>query len=216
MKLIGAGYGRTGTKSLKEALEILGVGPCYHMLEYRNHPEHYKYWQQAAETRQTDWDALFDGFQSCVDWPASHYWRELAEFYPDAKVLLSVRSAESWVKSIQATIFKTLPTFKDMPEGEERDRRVQNYKIIAENTFDERLDDHDFLVKTFNDHIAEVQRTIAPERLLTYDSKRGWEPLCAFLDVPVPDQPYPFTNTTQEFQQRAQARAKEISDAAGG
>ncbi len=100
IKIIGAGFGRTGKKSLKEALELLGFGPCYHMSELHRGPERLRFWQEAADSGKTDWNALFDGYNACVDWPAAHYWRDLADFYPDAKVLLSVRPAEAWVKSI--------------------------------------------------------------------------------------------------------------------
>lgn len=212
IKIIGAGFGRTGTKSLKFAIEMLGFGPCYHMMELHENPERLTFWQEAAATGRTDWDALFEGYNACVDWPAAFYWRELAEFYPDAKVLLSVRSAESWVKSIQSTIFKGLKTLPDMAPGMERDRRVMNYEIIAKRCFDERLDDTEFLVTAFNDHIATVQNTIAPDRLLTYDGSQGWEPLCKFLEVPVPAEAYPFTNTTSDFQERAKERAQALED----
>jgi hypothetical protein len=151
--------------------------------------------------------ALFEGYNSCVDWPAAHYWRKLADFYPDAKVLLSVRSAESWVKSIQSTIFSRLRALPDMPPSIQRDRREMIYDIIVKRTFDERLDDGDYLVSVFNDYNSEVQRTIAPERILTHDAAQGWEPLCQFLNVPVPNQPYPFTNTSDEFNERIRDRA---------
>ena len=212
IKIVGAGFGRTGTKSLKQALEMLGFGPCYHMIELHQDPERLRFWQEAADTGKTYWNALFDGYNSCVDWPAAYYWRELADFYPDAKVLLSVRTADSWVKSIQSTIFMGLGTFPDMPPGMERDRREMNYDIIAKRTFDERLDDDDYLVSAFNNHTAEVQRTIAPERLLTYDGAQGWEPLCKFFGVPTPQEPYPFTNTTADFQERARERAQELTE----
>jgi hypothetical protein len=116
------------------------------------------------------------------------------------------------VKSIQSTIFKSLRTYPDMPPGMERDRRVMNYEIIARRTFDERLDDNDFLISAFNDHIADVQRTIAPERLLTYDGAQGWGPLCDFLGVATPEDPYPVTNTTADFQKRVRERAQERAE----
>ena len=100
----------------------------------------------------------------------------------------------------------------DMPPGMERDRRVMNYEIIAKRTFDERLDDTDYLVSAFNDHTAEVQRSIPSERLLTYDGAQGWAPLCAFLGVPIPDEDYPFTNTTADFQERARERAQALTE----
>ncbi len=208
LKIVGAGFGRTGTKSLKVALELLGFGPCYHMTELRLDPERLPFWQEAADTGKTDWEALFEGYASCVDWPAAHFWRDLAEFYPDAKVLLSVRSAESWAKSIQSTIFPILRELPNMPPGIQRDRRAMLYNIVLKRTFDERWDDSDYLISVFNDHKSEVQRTIAPERILTYDAAHGWDPLCGFLDVPVPNQPYPLTNTTDEYKERTRDRAR--------
>lgn len=216
IKVVGAGFGRTGTNSLKKALEMLGLGPCYHMSELHENIGRLPYWQEAAAKGATDWDALFEGYQSCVDWPAAHYWKTLADYYPDAKVILSVRSAESWVKSIQSTIFKSLRTVREMPEGPQREQRVMNYDIIAKRNFDERLDDTDYLIERFNAHTAEVQRTIAPERLLTYDAAQGWEPLCAFLGLPVPHEPYPFTNTTADFVKRQQERAEALRKASRG
>ena len=208
LKVVGAGFGRTGTMSLKKVLEMLGLGPCYHMAELHEHPEHLPHWVDAMKTGRADWDALFTGYNSAVDWPVAYYWRELAAHYPDAKVLLSVRPAEAWVKSIRATIFPALRTVVDMPPGPERDRREMTYEIIARRTFGERFDDEDFLRAVYEANIEEVQRSIPPERLLTYDVEEGWTPLCAFLGVPVPEEPFPFTNTTKEFQERARERAR--------
>jgi len=208
LKIIGVGLGRTATKSLKDALEILSFGPCYHMMELPLKPERVALWQEAADTGKTDWEALFEGYNACVDWPAAYYWRELADFYSNAKVVLSVRSAESWAKSIQSTIFPRLRAIPDLPPGLQRDRREMVYDIVVKQTFNERLDDSDYVISVFNDHNAEVQRTIAPERILTHDAAHGWEPLCRFLDASVPDQPYPFTNTTDEFNDRTRDRVR--------
>lgn len=215
LKIVGTGFGRTGTKSLKAALEFLGFGPCYHMSELHDNPAHLVYWREAMVSGETAWESLFEGYDSCVDWPATYYWRSLVEFYPDAKVLLSVRDAEAWVKSIQATIFPALRSVSNMPPGEQRDRREMTYEIIARRTFDERLDDHDHLISVFQRHAEDVQSIVSKDRLLTYDVAEGWGPLCGFLGVEVPEDPFPFTNTTVEFQERARERDRTAREAAG-
>ena len=103
LDVIGPGFGRTGTASLKRALEILGLGPCHHMEECFAHPEQAAYWQDLLAGKSVDWDRVFAGFKSQVDWPGAHYWRELIAAYPDAKVVLSVRPEESWWKSCMTT-----------------------------------------------------------------------------------------------------------------
>jgi Sulfotransferase domain len=91
LRVIGAGFGRTGTHSLKLALEQLGFAPCHHMYEVRAHPEQLAFWQAAARGELPDWDEVFAGFAAQVDWPGARFWRELAEHFPHAKVILSVR-----------------------------------------------------------------------------------------------------------------------------
>lgn len=210
LKIVGAGFGRTGTKSLKAALERLGFAKCYHMTELRENPAHLPYWQEALKSGSTDWDALFEGYGSCVDWPAAFHWRALTAHYPDAKVLLSVRSPESWVKSIQPTIFTTLRKVSELPPGPLREQRQMNYEMIVERTFEGRLDDDDYLISVFNKNIQDVQATIPAECLLTFDAAEGWGPLCRFLGVDIPDEPFPFTNTTAEFIENVKARAEAL------
>lgn len=206
LKVVGAGYGRTGTKSLKEALERLGFGPCHHMFEVRTNPRQLPFWQAAARGETMDWDAVFAEYSACVDWPSARFWREVSDHFADAKVLLSVRPAEAWVESIHATIYPSLMKRADDPPGPDKDRRDMAYELIVNQTFDGRLDDKAHAIAVYEAHIAKVQRSIAPDRLLTYNVAEGWEPLCAFLDVPVPDEPFPLTNTTREFQNRIVAR----------
>ncbi len=208
LRLVGAGFGRTGTKSLKAALETLGIGPCHHMAEVRAHPEEQHFWIAAARGDLPDWDAVFANYGACVDWPSAYFWREIAAHFADAKVLLSVRPADDWVRSIHATIYRSLTDLHRPPPGPERDRQDAVREIIFNKQFGGQLGDRDAALKVYRDHIAEVQATIAPERLLTYDVAQGWEPLCNFLDLPVPDEPFPFTNTTREFQERAAARKR--------
>lgn len=207
LKVLGAGFGRTGTNSLKLALEQLGFGPCHHMFEVRDNPRQLPFWQAAARGEAMDWDAVFAEYNASVDWPSARFWREIADHFADAKVLLSVRPAESWFKSVHSTIYPSMMKRKDDPPGVNLDRRNMAFEIVVNQTFDGRLEDKAHALGVYEAHIAEVQRTIAPERLLTFDVAEGWEPLCAFLEVPVPDAPFPRTNSTEEFQARIVSRS---------
>ncbi len=209
LRSVGAGFGRTGTSSLKQVLELLGFGPCHHMFEVRNHPEELHFWQAATRGEMPDWDAVFANYGSCVDWPSAFFWREIAAHFPDAKVLLSVRPAEDWYRSIHATIYRNLSDPTLPPAGIERDRRTMTTDLICRQQFDSRLGDRDHALAVYRDHIAEVQSSIAPERRLTYDVAEGWAPLCAFLEVEVPDEPFPLTNTTEDFQRRSAERKRQ-------
>ena len=203
LQVVGAGFGRTGTKSLKMALERLGFGPCHHMFEVRSNPKQLPYWEGAVRGDVMNWDEVFSEYKASVDWPSAAYWRELADHFSDAKVLLSVRPAADWVKSIHDTIYASLLKAVKDPEGAGRNRREMAYELIVKQTFSGKLGDTAYAMSVFEDHISEVQRTIAPDRLLTFNVTEGWVPLCSFLDVPVPDEPFPLTNTTADFQARA-------------
>jgi hypothetical protein len=206
MKLIGAGFGRTGTTSLKAALEELGLGPCYHMSETFKNSEHVDTWLAAAEGRPVDWKALFSGYQATVDWPGCSFYRELMALYPDAKVLLSVRDPESWYRSCIDTIYKITHVFPISPVGRYLPGLGKNTRMIErliwENTFHGRFRDKAHAIAIFERNIEEVRRVVPAERLLIYDVKEGWEPLCRFLGVPAPDKPFPRLNDTREFQRR--------------
>ncbi|MDB5448832.1 MAG: hypothetical protein JWQ97_4149 [Phenylobacterium sp.] len=193
LSVIGAGFGRTGTLSLKLALEQLGLGPCYHMLEVFKDPKAPGYWEAAADGRPVDWETVFKGFASSVDWPSATFYRELAQAYPQAKVVLTVRDPEAWFASTQATIFKA-----DFSNADDPWQRMA-MKVIGD-LFDRRMHDKDRLIEVYNRHNATVREVIPSERLLVYDVAEGWAPLCAFLGVPVPDGPMPKVNSTEEFQ----------------
>ena len=200
LSVVGAGLGRTGTLSLKLALEQLGLGPCYHMMEVFRLPGASQYWTRAAEGEAMDWDEVFTGFNSTVDWPACDFYRELMARYPDAKVILSVRDPQAWYESTQATIFRSHdgmpPEWLEMFE-----------KLIVRNKFNGDLHTRDHVIGVYERHNDEVRRTVPAEKLLEYTPGDGWEPLCAFLGAPVPDTPYPKTNSTEEFQARVASRA---------
>ena len=200
LKIVGSGLGRTGTKSLQAAINMLGFGPCHHMVEVFAHPESVPLWVAAGKGKP-DWDAIFAGYQAMVDYPGAHYWRELADYYPDAKVLHSVRDPDEWFDSTQATIFSP-----DSPA-----RRVEGpmAEFFASFTggFNPHMHDRAFMTEHFRQHTQNVKRAIAPERLLVYEVGQGWEPLCTFLDVPVPDAPFPAQNNRAEFIARSKAMA---------
>ncbi|HTW38535.1 MAG TPA: sulfotransferase [Steroidobacteraceae bacterium] len=211
LKLIGAGLGRTGTLSIKLALEQLGLGPCYHMTEIFMNPSHAPLWLRAAENR-ADWEGLFGGYLSSVDYPGCTFWRELAEFYPDAKVLLSVRDANAWFESTQATIFSAaqLERSRSGPLQEFFDSTVLR-------DLGEHIHDRDFMIDHFMRHNAAVERAIPRERLLVYETAQGWEPLCRFLGMATPERAFPRANTREQFAQRRVAmdhEGQEVADPA--
>ena len=194
LEIIGSGLGRTGTMSLKAALERLGF-PCYHMVEcFPKGPSHWKLWE-AVGKETPDWEALFEGFTATVDFPACTSFAALAERYPDAKVVHTVRDPEKWFTSVQSTIFaeewiRFLPTSEAGPYMQ---ATINDY-------FENRMNDHDYLVRRFNEHTEAVRQTIDPDRLLVFEVAEGWEPLCEFLELPVPDEPFPRVNDTEAVQ----------------
>lgn len=191
LSVIGAGFGRTGTESLKRALDMLGFGPCHHMHEVLKRPDLSARWRAIAAGETPDWEAVFDGYRSTVDWPSTHYWRELAAHYPEAKIVLSVRDPDAWFKSMQKTI---LPVLRDSTDPESFGAAV-----IRDQIFGGRLDDREHILRVYQDHIERVQDTIPRDRLLTYELGSGWEPLCEFLGCERPADPYPFSNRPDEF-----------------
>ena len=197
--VIGAVFGRTGTLSLKSALERLGFDPCYHMVEVIERPGHRDKWLRTAHSGNVDW-SVFDGFQSVVDWPAVRYWRDLIEHYPSAKVVLSLRDPESWYKSVTDTIYTrlTTPLSADAPD-DDRTHRAMATKIVLQDTFGGRFADKKHALEVFERHNASVRESVEPSRLLVFRAKDGWEPLCRFLDRPIPDEPYPRLNDTATF-----------------
>jgi hypothetical protein len=194
LKVVGSGLGRTGTKSLQTALNTLGFGPCHHMLEVFTHPESIPLWIEAGAGRP-NWDAIFADYNAMVDYPGAAYWRQLADYYPDAKVLHSVRDPDEWFDSTQATIFRPGSPTTTTDEGGPMAEFMKSF-LPATGA---RLADRAFMTDHFRRHTEEVKRAIAPERLLIYEAGQGWEPLCRFLGAPIPDQPYPSENNRAEF-----------------
>jgi hypothetical protein len=196
LKVIGSGLGRTGTKSMQTALNRLGFGPCHHMVEVFAHPESMALWIEAGAGRP-DWDAIFQDYRSMVDYPGAAFWRELAAHYPDAKVLHTVRDPDQWFDSTQATIFAP-GSGADQVRVEPDSVRSRFFATFM-GPIRERLNDRAFMTDHFRRHTEAVISTIPAERLLVYEAGQGWGPLCRFLGVPVPDEPYPSENSRSEF-----------------
>lgn len=187
LEIIGAGWGRTGTDSLREALNILGFGPCHHMFEVNASPDQRAAWRALAKGARPDWEQLFTGYRSCVDWPSCHYWRELITAFPKAKVILTTRPAEEWWKSFSQTILPAISNASD-PES-------LGANLIARQVFGGRPQDRDHAITLYNTHVAEVLAEVPTNRLLVHSLGDGWEGLCAHLAVPVPDHPFPNRNS---------------------
>ncbi len=198
LRVVGVGFGRTGTNSLKVALEQLLGGRCHHMHEVFERPELTGLWMEAAAGRP-DWDAIFDGDVATVDWPAAAFWRELVEEYPDALVLLSMReSPEAWWRSARLTIFESLSIEGAPPEIQAWMDTVRG--LIESHGVDP--DDEAASVAAYVRHIADVRAAVPADRLVEWTTGDGWEPLCRALGLPVPDEPFPHVNTTAEFRDR--------------
>ncbi|HYL52005.1 MAG TPA: sulfotransferase [Acidimicrobiia bacterium] len=198
LRVVGAGLGRTGTHSLKVALEQLLGGPCYHMLEVMAHPEFARNWQRAIDGEPVDWQVVMDGYVAAVDWPAAAFWRELADANPDAIVLLSTRSsADAWWKSANETIFEI--SRREAPSEPELAEFVQMPRAMLTKTFTPNWSDEDDAKRAYEAHNASVRATVPNERLVDWQPGDGWEPICHALGMPVPDTPFPHVNTTDEF-----------------
>ena len=198
LKVVGSGLGRTGTKSMQTALNMLGLGPCHHMVEVFAHPESRLLWIEASKGKP-DWDAIFADYQSVVDYPGARYWREIAAHYPNAKVLHTVRDADQWFDSTQATIFAPDgPGTKPGPFQEFFDSVVSDFR--------DHMHDRAFMTDYFRRHTETVIRAIPKDRLLVYQVGDGWEPLCKFLGVKVPAEPFPSENSRADFISRLKDR----------
>lgn len=203
LQVIGSGFGRTGTKSLKQALEMIGFGPCHHMMEVRVTPGQLDFWCDIAERKPVDWHKVFKGFRAAVDWPSCNYWREMAAAFPEAKIIHSTRPPEQWWASFSKTIADSLSTPPATDDPDRLRHRRMTEVIINQDVFGGRMTDKAVALEAFRRREAEVRAAVPPEKLLVMRPEDGWAELCPFLGVPVPAEPYPFTNTTAEFRERA-------------
>lgn len=198
---MGAGLPRTGTHSLKLALEHLLGGPCYHMSEVFDHPEHVPLWHEAVRGQAHRFDEIFDTYVAAVDWPASAFWRELTSAHPDAIVLLSVReSAERWWRSADATVWDAI-----RGDGQGIEEWHAMVVELTETRFTPSWRSGEACMAAYERHNGEVRAALG-SRVVEFRPEDGWVPICEALGLPVPDDPYPLTNTTEEFRQREAER----------
>ncbi len=194
LEVVGAGVGRTGTASLKLALEQLLEGRCHHMLEIIGDPTQVPGWTDAIDGQEVDWQELLEDYVALVDWPGASFWRELSAANPDALVVLSARDPEAWYRSASNTIFNV---FQSPPPGLEEWFGTTVPRMFGERFCDE-LDNPTAMMDAFERHNADVRAGIPAERLLEWTASDGWEPLCQRLGTKVPDEPFPLTNTTAD------------------
>jgi hypothetical protein len=170
------------------------------MHEILAHPEQVAYWQELADGKTPEWNDVFSGYRSQVDWPGAHFWRELADVYPEAKVVHTVRPEENWWASFSVSIAKLMKTYKQLflpPHA--KDMLDAWAKFAGEETFGGRFDDRDTALAAYRLRTQQVQETLPPERLLIFNVAEGWEPLCRFLGVPTPSTPFPHHNLRADF-----------------
>ena len=199
LKVIGSGFGRTGTMSTKMALEQLGFGPCHHMVEVMGNPAQPAHWKAIAAGEQVDWDAVFDGYNAQVDWPGAAVWPETAIAFPDAKVVHTERPEDAWWNSFSVTIskfFTAAPTMPLPPDIREIFSTIEGW--LMKGTFGDHTS-RDSAIAAYRQNNQKVRDTIPAERLLVLNVAEGWAPLCRFLEVPVPDTPFPRSNPRDEF-----------------
>ncbi len=214
MQIIGAGFGRTGTLSMQAAIEILGFGPCFHMTKMVAHPERLALFDAAADGKNTNWSELFSGYHSTVDWPGCFFWRELLEYYPSAQVILTVRDAESWYDSVFNTLYQGFLRISQdagMAALQAVDPDAAKFfsvtkKIVWDGDLQGHFGDRERAVELYKKHNSDVIREVPRDQLLVFEGNHGWEPLCDFLNVPVPSSTFPHLNDSEEFRQAARAR----------
>jgi hypothetical protein len=208
MELIGAGWGRTGTMSLKTALEILDM-PCYHMIECLKHDDHSLLWIKAAKGEAVDYDSILSGYKATVDWPAAPFYKQLMERYPNAKVIVTTRDPAKWYKSMHDTVWTIYQVLRSAPwyvkqfPGRGPVGRLQR-EMLRTSIWDGDLQgifgsDPDKAQQLFLQHIEEVKQFVPADRLLVFEVSQGWGPLCEFLGKPVPEQPFPHVNDTKSM-----------------
>ncbi|MEM7801149.1 MAG: sulfotransferase family protein [Chloroflexota bacterium] len=193
IRVVGAGVGRTGTSSLRQALEILLGKPCYHMRELLDNPDHISFWHEAAFGGRPDWQTALADYGAGVDWPFAAFWPELSTVYPDALIILSKRPADQWWESASKTIYAP----RERPPGMQTDTMLQ----LSRTRFPIHpiIHDREKSMALFEKWNKSVIAQAPADRLLVWEARDGWQPICQALRLPVPEIPFPHRNTRQEF-----------------
>lgn len=197
LKVIGAGFGRTGTTSMKEALELLGYNKCHHMREVMLSRKQVEMFDRVSKNMEVDWDEVFEGFEAAVDWPAAARYQELMEKYPEARVILTARDPEAWYESTADTIYalsNCIPPIISLLIPRVRNVMAMVQRLIWGGVFDGRFEEKQYAIDVYNKNVAEVIANVPNDRLLVHYATEGWQPICEFLDKPIPAQPYPHSN----------------------
>lgn len=199
LQVIGSGFGRTGTMTMKLALSELGFAPCYHMVEVMQNPGHLAHWKAIFAGEPVDWGEVYAGYAAQVDWPGASFWREASIAFPDAKVIHTERPEEDWWKSFNGTIGKFFANADTIPLPPHIADIFTTMKAgLLPRVFGDYTD-RDRAIAGYRANNARVREFIPADRLLVLDVAEGWEPLCRFLDVPVPPTPFPRTHAREEF-----------------
>ncbi|MCA9998722.1 MAG: hypothetical protein KDE56_23320 [Anaerolineales bacterium] len=212
LQVIGAGFGRTGTHSLALALDKLGFGPCYTILDVDQNVGHWQLWNNALNGKSVNWNALFQSYQSAVEWPTISFLPQLINHFPQAKIILTMRDPDSWYESATTTIFPGLEATAKHPDPEIRERSTLNRRLILEHVFSGKYWDKVQAIHIYQNHIEAVEKLVPADRLLRYHVKEGWPPLCTFLEVPEPAESFPKRNARASFLASAPEWAKQVMD----
>ncbi len=216
LEVVGAGLGRTGTHSLAEALEIVGFGPCYTILDVEQNLGHHLAWSRAANGELIDWGSLFQEYRSAVDWPTVSFLPAILREFSECKVVLTLRDASSWYESARATIFPGLEASAFHPDPEQRSRSELNRNLILDGVFEGKYWDRDHAITIYRKHNEAVIDLVPENRLLLYRIEEGWSRLCAFLGVEVPNRHFPHRNQRAEFLESAPPWASSHMERAQG
>ncbi len=212
LEIIGAGFGRTGTHSLGLALEKLGFGPCYNINEIFKNPGHGELWSSALDGKSVDWDYMFGSYKSMVEWPGVAFFDEILHHYPNSKVILTLRDPESWYESVQNTVFDSLELSAHNPDPNKRESQSLARRLVLEHTFEGRHWDKEYVLDIYRKHVHHIVEVVPRERLLKFDVKDGWKPLCDYLHKAIPAEPFPKVNERSDFIDSAPEWAKKIRE----